>query len=195
MNSLNSDQPTTRICRKCSVQTDAAGAYCPSCGTPFVRKSRRPTRRAVILAVVVTVLLAGAGTALAVKRSNDAANRTDAAAATERAAEREATRLSDLQAAEDDDERESRSRLVEELEKNVSKYAKKLVKDGLIEGPIKYASCTATGGGSTDDLTALTGTFECLAVNKENDDGTASGYSFAGTTEWATGEMTWKLGD
>jgi len=54
--------------------------------------------------------------------------------------------------------------------------------------------CAATGGGSTDDLTARTGTFGCLAVNKENKDDTASGYSYAGTIDWDTGELTWQLG-
>jgi hypothetical protein len=30
-------------------------------------------------------------------------------------------------------------------------------------------------------------------VNKENDDGTVSGYSYAGTAEWETGTISWKL--
>lgn len=191
----NTPERPVRICRKCSVRSDTDGEFCSNCGTPYIRKSRKPSRKVAIVTLAAVLLLAGAATGIAVKRTNDASARDRTTAAAEQAAEREAKRLADLQVATDEAERKSRSALVKELEKNVSKYAKKLVKEDLLDGPIKYASCTATGGGSTDDLTSLTGTFECLAVNKENDDGTSSGYAFAGTTEWATGEMTWKLGN
>ncbi len=67
------------------------------------------------------------------------------------------------------------------------------MKQGFLEGPILSASCTATGGGSTDDLTARTGTFDCIAVNEENKDDTVSGYGYAGTLDWDTGSATWHL--
>jgi len=73
-----------------------------------------------------------------------------------------------------------RAKLVKALEVQVTKDAKEKVKEDLLEGPIKYSSCTATGGGSVDDLTALTGTVECLAVNKENNDETVEGWRYSG---------------
>lgn len=112
----------------------------------------------------------------------------------ERQAEAERRDAELTQAAADATERSARRELVTDLEKNITKHAKRAVEDDLLDGPIMYTSCTATGGGSADDLTALTGTFECLAVNEERDDGTASGYGYAGTTDWDTGEMTWQLG-
>ncbi|NRQ50422.1 DUF2510 domain-containing protein [Aeromicrobium stalagmiti] len=192
------DQPQSRICRKCSVQSSSNGDFCPSCGTAYVRRSRRPPRKAVIVSLVTLVLVAGVGTGVAVKRHNDAAERDRVAAAEARAeqqsAEDEAQAEADAQEAADDTERSLRRRLVRALEKEVTKDAKEKVDDGLLDGPIKSSQCTAMGGGSTDDLTSLTGTFECLAVNKENDDGTLSGYRYSGTAEWATGSITWRLG-
>jgi len=184
----------TRICRKCSVASTTSGDFCPSCGTSYVRRSRRPSRRVVVIGAVVLLLLAGAGAAVGVKQHNDAVERDQAAAAAERQERREANAAEDRQAEADEAERTARGELVTALEEQITKDAKEKVADDLLEGPIKYSSCTATGGGSTDDLTALTGTFECIAVNTENTDGTASGYRYAGTAEWGTGSITWKLG-
>lgn len=195
------EEQHTRICRKCSVASTVQGDFCPSCGTPYARRSRKPSRKALVAIGVVALLVIGAGVGLGVKKHQDATERARVAAAAERAAEEQARSEQEAaddaaaaQQAADDTEREGRRDMGTALEKRITKHAKGLVKDGLLEGPIKYSSCTATGGGSTDDLTALTGTFECLAVNKENDDGTASGYSYAGTAEWATGSLTWQLG-
>jgi hypothetical protein len=66
------------------------------------------------------------------------------------------------------------------------------VADGTLEGPILRSVCTATGAGSADDLTALTGTFDYLAVTEKNSDGTERGYSYAGTI-WEAGRITWQL--
>ncbi|WP_166804501.1 hypothetical protein [Cryobacterium algoritolerans] len=52
----------------------------------------------------------------------------------------------------------------------------------------------AVGRGSTDDLTAITTTFTCMAINKENADGTSSGYQFSATMNWDDGSCTWHLG-
>ncbi len=95
--------------------------------------------------------------------------------------------------AEAEAERDTRASTVEELEKNITKSAKEAVDEGVLEGPIKRSSCTATGG-SVDDLTALTATFECLAINEEHDDGSASGYQYSGTVDWDSGQMQWQLG-
>ena len=43
------------------------------------------------------------------------------------------------------------------------------------------------------DLTALTGTFECIAVNKKNADGSSSGYRFSAAINWGK-DYTWHLG-
>lgn len=188
------DEQSTRICRKCSVAATTAGDFCPSCGTSYVGRSRRPTRRGVIITAVVVLLLAGAGTAFGVKQQRDAAASDRAQAAAERQERRAAEVAAKEQTKADESERAARADLVKALEKQVTKDAKKKVDDDLLDGPILYSNCTATGGGSTDDLTALTGTFECIAVNTENSDGTASGYRYAGTAEWDTGSITWKLG-
>lgn len=194
MNDLEPGSSPTRTCRKCSVTTTGAGDFCPSCGTSYVRRSRRPSRRTVVITAVVALLLAGAGTAFGIKQHQDAVASDQATAAAEREDRREANAAADAQEEADETERELRRDLVKALEERITKDAKEKVDEDVLEGPIKYSSCTATGGGSTDDLTALTGTFECIAVNKENDDGTASGYRYAGTAEWDTGSMTWKLG-
>ncbi|MCD9198316.1 hypothetical protein [Aeromicrobium wangtongii] len=140
------------------------------------------------------VLLGAAGSALAVKQHRDDLAADRAAAAAERQENRAANAAADAQEEANETERASRRDLIEALQEQITKDAKKKVADDLLDGPILYSSCTATGGGSTDDLTALTGTFECIAVNKENDDGTASGYRYAGTAEWDSGSITWKLG-
>ncbi len=67
------------------------------------------------------------------------------------------------------------------------------MKSQSLTGPILSASCTPLGGGSADDLTSLTGTFECIAVNKENVDGTSSGYRFSATIN-SNKDYTWHLG-
>jgi hypothetical protein len=141
----------------------------------------------------------GSAGGLIAKSQHDKQVREDKAqAAAARAAEqkREAAEDKAAQQAEADDaERKLRRVLIAELEKNIVKSAKKVVKTGYFDGPILSAQCTATGGGSSDDLTALTGTFDCLAVNKENGDGTLSGYGYTGTIDWQTGDLSWQLDD
>ncbi len=182
----------TRVCRRCSAQSTTTGDTCPACGTAFVR-SRRPSRR-LVLGVVAVLVVAGAGAgAVLVKAQRDADERDRVAVAEAQAAQEAADREAAAQEEADDLERDLRAETVDQLEKNITKHARKLVRQDLLEGPIKYSSCTAVGG-STDDLTALTGTFECIAVNKENKDDTVSGYSYAGTADWSSGEISWKLG-
>lgn len=187
------DQPT-RTCRRCSTTTSVPGDFCPSCGTSFVRRSRRPSRRTVIVATVVAVLVGAGAAGLLVKQHADQQTADRAAAASERLDRQRAGDAAAAQVEADAAERSARADLVEALQDEVTKDAKEKVDDDLLEGPILYSSCTATGGGSTDDLTALTGTFECLAVNEENADGTASGYRYSGTADWGSGSYTWRLG-
>jgi hypothetical protein len=46
---------------------------------------------------------------------------------------------------------------VTQLQRSVTKDARKSVDAGVLDGPILNTQCTPLGGGSTDDLTALTG--------------------------------------
>lgn len=80
------------------------------------------------------------------------------------------------------------------LEESVLKDAKSRVGKGVLDGPITRASCTPLGGGSTDDLTAITGTFECIAVNKTEADGSESDYRFSATVNWNEASYSWHLG-
>lgn len=194
MSTPNTDDQPTRVCRRCSAESTTTGSFCPSCGSSYVRGSRRPSRKALVAGLVAVLLVAGVGSGIAVKRHQDAVDRDRVAAADAREAEQFAQDATDRKDAVDEAEREQRRTLVMMLEERITKDAKDLVTDGTLDGPIEYSSCTATGGGSDDDLTALTGTFDCMAVNKENDDGTVSGYSYQGTAEWSTGSITWIFG-
>lgn len=193
---MNDENPSveqaTRVCRHCSVQSITPGGFCPSCGKPYAGSgSNRKWIKITAIAAAVLLLAAAVVGGLAVKSSHDKQVRADqAAAVTLKAKEARVA----AQKESDNAERKQRKTLITELEKNMTKSAKKVAKSGLIDGPIKYTSCTATGGGSVDDLTALTGTFNCLAVNKDNKDGTSSGYGYSGTIDWKTGEQTWQIG-
>lgn len=182
----------TRVCRKCSTQSTTAGMFCPNCGKGFERGgSSRINRKAIIIGTLALVLIAATATGLVLKNRHDDQVEATRVASVEQA---DAERAAENQAEADETERTQRNDYVTQLEKNIEKDAKGHVKEGIFEGPILSASCTATGGGSADDLTALTGTFECIAVNKENKDGTMSGYSYDGTIDWKSSEFTWQLG-
>ena len=192
----------TKVCAHCSVQTQTAGAFCPNCGKPFVRARQRwSTRRKVTIGLVIAVVLvAGAGTIVGINAVN-AHNSEVAQAAADAQAAKEAKDAADAaalkasqQKAADDKERASRLVDVKAMEASITSDAQKRVDTGVLEGPISATSCTPLGGGSTDDLTAITTTFTCIAINKTNDDGTQSGYQFSSTMNWNTGSYTWHLG-
>lgn len=188
------EQNLTRVCRRCSTQSTGSDAFCASCGTAFVKASRRPSRRHLVAGGLVLILVAGTVSGVLIKRSHDADVREDVATTAQQRADDQEQEAQRVQDEADELERQVRGELVTALEENITKDAKELVADGLLEGPVTEASCTATGNGSADDLTALTGTFECIAVNEKRDDGTLSGYSYAGTADWKSGELTWQLG-
>lgn len=203
-NSLASEQPLVKVCAKCSVQSQTAGNFCPNCGAAFVRKrgGLRINRR-IALIVAAVVLIAGGGTwaAVAVQHANQVAaeeKAAAAAAAAEKKRQEEAAAAAEAEAARqeaaDDAERELRKLSVKSMEASIQKDAKSRVTDGTLTGPIKRTECTPLGGGSTDDLTAITGTFECIAVNEERKDGSASGYVFSATMNWDEGSYSWHLG-
>jgi hypothetical protein len=190
----STEDTPVRVCPKCSVQSRVEGDFCPRCGASFNRSAKRkPGKRTALIGGLVLLLLIGAGVGLILKNRHDEQVKQDKAAAlAEQQAEAERAQAVAKEEA-DESERENRRDLITELEKYVKKEAKKGVREGFLDGPILSASCTATGGGSTDDLTARTGTFDCMAVNKENKDGTMSGYGYDGTIDWDTGELTWQL--
>lgn len=204
-------EPHTKVCRKCSVQSLTAGGYCPSCGTPYIARRRlaKVNKRIVLIAAAILIaVIAGIGITLNIQHTNQvnaeqaAAEAEQAAAASAAEAENkrqaEATRASAAASAAkeaaDASKRELRKLIVTALEDSVKKDAESRVTKGVLEGPITRASCTPLGGGSSDDLTAITGTFQCIAVNKTEPDGTSSGYRFSATVNWNDGSYSWHLG-
>jgi ribosomal protein L37E len=199
-----SNEPKTKVCRKCSVQSLTEGGYCPSCGTPYLARRRfaNVNKRLVVTAAAVAIaVIAGIGITLNVQHTNQV-NVEQAAAASAAEAENrrqtEATRASEAAATAkqvaDAAKRSQRKLIVTSLEESIQKDAESRVAKGVLVGPITRASCTPLGGGSSDDLTAITGTFQCIAVNKTEADGSSSGYRFSATVNWNDASYSWHLG-
>jgi hypothetical protein len=181
-----------KVCPGCSVQSQTAGSFCPHCAAPYNGPGpRRKISKRIVIGVVAALLIAGSATGLALKVSHD--NQVAAQAVAAAASAQAGTDAAAEQQAADDKTRTDRQTQVTALEASILKDAKERVKSDSLTGPILSASCTPLGGGSADDLTALTGTFECIAVNKTNADGTSSGYRFSGTINWDK-DYTWHLG-
>ncbi|UNK45219.1 hypothetical protein [Arthrobacter sulfonylureivorans] len=196
-----------KVCRKCSVQSQTNGNFCPQCGATYTarRTGVKVTKKlALITAAVIVLGGTGTGIAFGVQHSNQVKEEQAAAAAqaAEEAAAAEATKRAEEEAAEalaEQEAEDAAARLIREtivtaLEKSVQKDAKGRAKDGSLTGPIKRTECTPLGGGSVDDLTAITGTFECIAVNEVRDDGSESGYVFSATVNWDEASYSWHLG-
>jgi hypothetical protein len=102
-------------------------------------------------------------------RDAAAAERADAAAEEKRAEEAAAEAAAQARRVEQAAERAERGQrksIITQMQASITKDAKKRVADGELDSPIFYTSCDPLGGGSVDDLTALTTTFECLAVGR-----------------------------
>lgn len=203
-----------KVCPKCSTQSRTAGGFCPHCGASYVRKrgisgargrvSGLSKRTKIVVGVLLALLLlGGAGAGVAAKLNHDDQVTADRKAAQERRdqaardAERQAAAAeaaSRQKDAADKFTRDARREAIKEMEKSVTADAKSKVNEGLLDGPIKRTSCEPIGGGSTDDLKAKTGRFECIAVNKENADGTSEGYRFGATMNWDDFSFRWHLG-
>lgn len=192
------EQVWTRICPKCSVQNSTPADFCPNCGASYHRKRSRLSKKvwAIIVAIVV-VLGAATAVTLAVQPSQEVAVQEEAdrkaSVAAKKAAE-EQKRLQEAAEAEAAAERAIRGLIVDGLEEAVQKDATERVDEGRLDGPIQRTECTPLGGGSVDDLTAITGTFECIAVNEKQDDGSESGYVFSATVNWDEASYSWRLG-
>lgn len=200
-------QEWTKICPQCSVQSTTAGEFCPNCGASYLRgRRRRKLGKKAIAIIVAIVILAGTGVgiSLGVQHSREVAAQEaadkkadEAAAAREREAEEERIRVqeeAEAAAAAATAERALRGLIVDGLEESVQKDATERAAKGTITGPIERTECTPLGGGSVDDLTAITGTFECIAVNEKLDDGSERGYVFSATVNWDEASYTWHLG-
>jgi len=198
-----SDVPPTRVCAKCSVQTQTSGEYCPHCGNSYVARRRRLSRKmvvAIVTSVVAALVLAGgAATAITLKAEHDrqaaAAERREAAQAAAEKAEAARQERQEAKAAAEQAERDVRAQLIRQMQKSITKDAKERAADGVLDGPIYYTTCDPLGGGSVDDLTALTTTFECLAVNEKLGGGQVRGWVFSATANWDEGSWSWRLGN
>ena len=199
-NDQNSKVSWTKICLKCSVQGDTAGDFCPNCGASYVRGRKLPkiTRKTAV--IVLSLLVVGgtaAGVTMAVQHSQEIAAEEAAAKeakATADAAAKEKARELEAVAAKENAQRAVRAIIVTGLEESVQKDAVARVDEGRLDGPIERTECTPLGGGSVDDLTAITGTFECIAVNEKREDGSESGYVFSATVNWDAASYSWHLG-
>lgn len=152
------------------------------------------------LGVLLVVGMAAAGVAW--KLGRDADIRADQEQASDREAAEESAAAEDARQAaadakaeaEDEAERKQRRQLVKRLQQSVTKDARENVSEGILEGPIMYSTCDPLGGGSVDDLTAITGTFECLAIYEERPDGSMVGWTYSGTINYNEQTWSWKLG-
>lgn len=193
------DSAFTRVCRRCSVQSQSAGDFCPNCGKPFVRRGLSKRARLLSIAIVTLLLLGGAGAGVVAKVRNDraavaASEAEEAKAAAEAEDEAAAERAAEAKRAAQEAEREERAGLIKEMQKSITKDARGNAREGMLDGPIFYTSCDPLGGGSVDDLTALTTTFECIAANEKLDEGGARGYVYSATMNWDEYSWSWRLG-
>lgn len=194
-----------KVCPHCSTQTETDGDYCPHCGAGYVHGRKGLSRRTkVIVAAVLGALVIGGGAvAVVVKVNHDnqvAEDKQRAEAAAKAAAElrRREELAAQLEAEgdkiEDELERSIRQSSVRGMRKSITKDAKSRVAEGSLEGPIYGTQCDPVGGGSVSNLDAKTTKFECLAIQKKNDDGTVEGWRFSATMNWDKGSYTWRLG-
>lgn len=199
----------TKVCSSCSVQSQTGGAFCPNCGKAFDRSRPFTKRNLRLVAIIVGVVVLLGGSTLAIAQTvahkNEVAAQQEAAQILKAAEKAKAAKAAKEAAAEaaaasakeaaDEIVRTMRAASVIEIEASITKDAQSRVKEGTLDGPITKSSCTPLGGGSSDILTALTTTFSCIAINKENADGSSSGYRFSATMDWNAGSYSWHLGD
>lgn len=197
-------QVPVKVCPRCSVQSHTDGSFCPHCAASYLDPGPRlKISKRIVIGVLAALVVLGSAAGLFVKISHDnqvTAQRVAAAHAQKLAtdaakakADADAATAATKQAA-DDQTRTERKATVTAMEASILKDAKGRVKTEFLTGPILSASCTPLGGGSADDLTALTGTFECIAVNKKNADGSSEGYRFAATINWNDSSYSWHMG-
>jgi len=173
----------------------------PASDASTLSEDRRRRRKMIPVLLVLLLIAGGAGVYLKNKHDKDVrADKARAAAAALQASTAAAAKEAAHQAAvaksnADHAERVKRKDDVRQLQDAILKDANSRISKGELEGPAATeVICTPVGGGSTDDLTALTGQFQCTAVNTHNADGTQSGYRFSGTINYNEGNLSWHLG-
>ena len=181
-----------------------ADALTSATSTGHVPRQRWSSKRRKTLLIASTALVVVAGLlagGLALTRTSDrqiAATKITKAKTAERLAAAEAKASADAAAeakqVKDDAERAARTATVAGIEASVKTMADNDVTDKLLVGPILSVKCSPIGSGSTNDLTQLTRVFECFAANKDNGDGTQSGYTFHANMNWSDGSYTYGLG-
>lgn len=170
-------------------------------GKPPATRSRiftipRFTKHPLVLGILAVLVVAGIGSAIAVKVSNDskAEERRRATAAAAQAESDRAAAAAAAKQKEDDGERAERALYVIQLESSVKTMAEEHVSKSIIDGPILNVSCDPVGGGSTDDLTETTTVFECFAATEEVGDGRMRGFKYHATMNWTAGTYTYGFG-
>jgi Flp pilus assembly protein TadG len=205
-------EPLTRVCRKCSTQSQTSGEFCPHCGARYSKPQRSRKRRTLIFGVPLLVVLVAAAVAatIVIHHNNQvAAHKRAVAAAARKVAAHRATVLAAQQAAQlaaqqaaqsaaraqaklkRDLAKIQRQSLVFQLQNAVKKDALKDVTNGLLNGPITKVDCQPV---TAADQTAPIANYSCLAVSSTAADGTESGYRFSSTLDVNSGSMTWRLG-
>lgn len=189
---VSGDAPT-RVCRKCSTQSQTAGEFCPHCGARYTKHRRSRRARILMLGIPLVLLVAGGGVAagliihhndqVAAHNRQVAARHHAARLAAQRAARQRRQAAASLQSVE-------RTTMVNSLQSSVKKTAEQDVSNGVLTGPILQVQCQPA---STADTTASIATYSCIAANKVSN-GELNGYTFTGTINTTTGSYTWHLG-
>jgi hypothetical protein len=175
-----------------SLPSPSDDAAVPSAvvGATVVKRSRAPLIIAAAIAIVILAVIAG----LLLKNSADSSAAAAKLASQQKIAAQVKHDAAVAKAQKDAAERKTRADAIPGIESSVKTMAKKDARDGAIDGPILSVTCSPVNGGSTDDLAQLTTVFECFAADKNNKDGTQSGYYFNATMNWSTGSYTYGLG-
>jgi len=193
---LPDEAPPVKVCPNCSVQEHTTGMFCPHCGASYTRrKRRRPSRRVkYVLVLLAAALVGGAAIAVIAKRNHDRDVNARAATRQRLAAEAAAdTRASQRKeaAAKRALDRGVAAILVHEMEKSISKDARRMVAAGALDGPILHTECSTTDPSAN----RVAKPYSCLAVTDKNGDGSQSGYRFSATANLKAGSYRWQLGD
>jgi hypothetical protein len=184
-------QPDAKTCRECAQEAEAAARVCGSCryrsgeqttpvgALPPPPKTRR--RWPSVAAALSGLLALGLASS-----SCDVGNGDNQAPPQGRGGSSAAESAAGDQAAI---ERGLERRMRRELEDEIVRDARKQVREGGLDGPIKRAHCTISAREPGGRLR-----YQCLAITSEGGDRT-EGYEYQGTANAKSGEKTWKLHD
>lgn len=176
-----------------SVDADGAISDAHAEGVTQPRK-KRTALWATVAAVVAVLLIGGITTAVVASNVHTQQAAEQKALAKKKADEQRAKEAAAAaKQAADDAKRSQRRDTVTQVEASIKKMAEDDIAKGVLTGPVISVNCNPVSG-STDDLTDTTTTFDCFVANKDNGDGTSSGYFFNATVNWTSGSYTYGLG-